>query len=74
MDFLKPLRYLSKLTQTRDALVSKIYNQVRITRNNLNNVKNDKESDTREKEQIEAMIWTYTRDVKNEATGALDKL
>ena len=37
-------------------------------------MKNDKESDTREKEQIEAMIWTYTRDVKNEATGALDKL
>ena len=37
-------------------------------------MQNDKESDTREKEQIEAMIWTYTRDVKNEATGALDKL
>ena len=39
-------------------------------------MKNDTESDARAKEQIDAMIWSYTRDqdVKNEATGALDNL
>ena len=43
VDFLKPLRYLSKLTQTRDALASEIYNQIRITRSNLRNMKADGE-------------------------------
>ena len=44
VDFLKPLRYLSKLTQTRDALASEIYNQIRITRSNLRNMKADGEN------------------------------
>ena len=65
VDFLKPLRYLSKLTQTRDALATEVFNQIRMTRNNFN-MKDDRVSDERAAEMIESMTWKYIRNVVDE--------